>query len=177
MTDLILMGAGVTPDLIVGDFDSHVRPSLPVETLALPREKDDTDTVFAAREALRRGYRNFLLLGVLGGRLDHSLANLGLLSLLAGEGGRGRILDENTEVELVGPEGTWVEADCRYFSRFAPNGKASGVCVEGAAYPLSDGVISWDYPYGVSNEVLPGGRARVSVAEGTLLLVRILREA
>lgn len=168
-------GLGAAPDLIVGDFDSHPRPELPVETLVLPREKDDTDMVFAAREALRRGFRDFLLLGALGGRLDHSLANLGLLSLLRRQGGRGRMMDERTEVELVGAEGAWVEPDCRYFSLLAPGG-ARGVQVEGARYPLQDGTLTWDYPYGVSNEVLPGGRAFVRAAEGELLLLRILRE-
>ena len=44
------------PDLIVGDFDSHQRPETKTETIVLPREKDDTDTVYAAREAVRRGF-------------------------------------------------------------------------------------------------------------------------
>ena len=42
-------GLGVRPDLIVGDFDSHPRPGLPAETIVLPCEKDDTDTVFAVK--------------------------------------------------------------------------------------------------------------------------------
>ncbi len=50
------------PDLIVGDFDSHENPHLDVETIVLPREKDDTDTFYAVREALRRGFEAFLLI-------------------------------------------------------------------------------------------------------------------
>ena len=46
----------VSPDLIVGDFDSHVNPHPDVETIILPCEKDDTDTVFAVKEAIKRGY-------------------------------------------------------------------------------------------------------------------------
>ena len=49
-------GLGIRPDLIVGDFDSHERPDTDTETIVLPREKDDTDTVYAAREAVRRGF-------------------------------------------------------------------------------------------------------------------------
>ena len=49
----------VKPSLIVGDFDSHVNPHLDVETIVLPCEKDDTDTVFAVKEAIKRGYKEF----------------------------------------------------------------------------------------------------------------------
>ena len=54
------------PDLIVGDFDSHDNPHLGVETIVLPCEKDDTDTVFAVKEAIKRGFDDFLLIGVVG---------------------------------------------------------------------------------------------------------------
>ena len=77
---------GVLPDLIVGDFDSHPVPHLPVETIRLPREKDDTDTMFAAREAQRRGFSEVLLLGAIGRRLDHSLGNVAILYWLAAQG-------------------------------------------------------------------------------------------
>lgn len=52
------------PGLIVGDFDSHENPHLDVETIVLPCEKDDTDTVFAVKEAMKRGYTDFLLIDV-----------------------------------------------------------------------------------------------------------------
>lgn len=58
---------GLRPGLVVDDFDSHPDPHLPVETITLPCEKDDTDTVYAVKESLRRGYREFLLLGAAGG--------------------------------------------------------------------------------------------------------------
>ncbi len=92
---------GVEPDLIVGDFDSHPRPETAVETIVLPREKDDTDTVYAAKEALRRGFREFLLLGAVGERLDHSLVNVSLLLLLRERGGHGVLADDYSLMELV----------------------------------------------------------------------------
>ena len=52
------------PSLIVGDFDSHENPRLDVETIILPCEKDDTDTVFSVKEAIKRGFDEFLLIGV-----------------------------------------------------------------------------------------------------------------
>ena len=65
---------GVAPDLIVGDFDSAPRPEAE-NLVVLPAEKDDTDTHYAARLAVEKGFDEALILGVLGGaRLDHSLA-------------------------------------------------------------------------------------------------------
>ena len=62
-----LMAYGVTPDLVVGDFDSlGYTPQHPNVT-QLPAEKDDTDMVFALRRGLELGYRRFVLLGGLGG--------------------------------------------------------------------------------------------------------------
>ena len=69
---------GIHPDLLIGDFDS-MQGSLPdgIETIRLKPEKDDTDLLAAVREGLQRGYREYILLGALGGeRFDHSYANL-----------------------------------------------------------------------------------------------------
>ena len=71
-----LMAYGVTPDLVVGDFDSlGYMPQHPNVT-RLPAEKDDTDMVFALRRGLDMGYRRFVLLGGLGGRLELSLIHI-----------------------------------------------------------------------------------------------------
>ena len=80
---------GVPPDLVVGDFDSlGRRPSHP-NVIQLPSAKDDTDMVYALREGLDRGFRRFVLLGGVGGRLEHTLANLQALSWLTTQGARG----------------------------------------------------------------------------------------
>ena len=82
----------VVPGLIVGDFDSHPRPVTDVETIVLPREKDDTDTVFAVKEAVRRGFRDFLLIGALGG-LQHRAMNADYAAAtLLGDGAGGYVL-------------------------------------------------------------------------------------
>ena len=70
------------PDLIVGDFDSHERPDTDIETITLPCEKDDTDTFYAIKEMLKRGFNDFVLVGVIGNRFDHSMANISALLML-----------------------------------------------------------------------------------------------
>ena len=77
---------GVHPGLVVGDFDSLGSVPDHPQVLRLPRVKDETDTGFALRQGLKRGYRRFVLLGCLGGRLDHTVANLQLLSWLSAQG-------------------------------------------------------------------------------------------
>ena len=168
---------GVQPDLVVGDFDSHPDPGLAVETITLPREKDDTDTVYAAKEALKRGFDDFLLLGVIGGRLDHTLGNLGLMLMLDARGKKCTALDEYARLEIVSREAAYVPDSFPYFSLLNISGTARGITIRNAKYPLKDGEISCEYQYGVSNEPLPGKTAEITVGEGKLLLIKVERDS
>lgn len=168
---------GAAPDLIVGDFDSFAAPAAGAPVITLPREKDDTDTVFAVKEALRRGFDDFLLLGAAGGRLDHTMANVSLLVMLDRLGKRAVLLDDYSDMQIVSRKITHIDARCRFFSLLAVDGPARHVTIEDAKFPLRDAEICCDYQYGVSNEVLPGKTARVQVGEGILLLMRIFSEA
>ena len=165
---------GIVPDLIVGDFDSHENPHLDIETIVLPCEKDDTDTVFAVKEALRRGFQDFLLIGVAGGRLDHTLGNISILLMLDARGKTAAALDDFSEMEIV--SGRPVKIDSRYsfFSLLNITGTARGISIKNAKYPLTDAEITSEYQYGISNEVLPGMTAEVSVKDGRLLLIKVL---
>lgn len=164
----------LTPNLIVGDFDSHEKPTdFPGEIIVLPREKDDTDTVFAAKEAVRRGFDEFLLIGMIGGRFDHSFGNVALLLWLAEQGKRAQILDDYSLMEIVGQDPVDIGPEFAYFSLLNLTGQAEGITIRGAKYPLEDGVIPCDYEYGISNEVLPGQKATVWVEKGKMLLVKV----
>ena len=160
---------GIAPHLVAGDFDSLgcVPPGENVEVH--PAMKDDTDMLLAVKAGLIKGYREFRLYGGLGGRLDHTLANLQTLCYILNRGGRGT---------LVGPphaallrDGTLrFEGGEGRLSVFAFGGNAKGVSLKGLLYPLTDALLTVDFPIGVSNEFL-GGPASVSVESGTLLLV------
>lgn len=166
---------GRRPDLIVGDFDSHENPHMDVETIVLPHVKDDTDTVFAAKEALRRGFRDFLLLGCVGGRIDHTLGNLALLQQLDSAGATALMADGLTELEIVSPRRAARVSDrYPYFSLLSVDGTARGITVTGAKFPLRDAALAPESALGVSNEPLPGHTAEISLREGRLLLVRVL---
>ena len=162
----------VKPSLIVGDFDSHDNPYLDVETIVLPCEKDDTDTVFAVKEAIKRGFDDFLLIGVVGARLDHTLGNVSILLYLDSIGKKGIIIDDYSEMEIVSKEPAYIEDSYAFFSLLNVSGTAKGITIENAKYLLNNAEITCEYQYGVSNEVLPGKTAKVSILEGKLLLIK-----
>ena len=162
----------VKPSLIVGDFDSHDNPHLDVETIVLPCEKDDTDTVFAVKEAIKRGFDDFLLIGVVGARLDHTLGNVSILLYLDSIGKKGIVIDDYSEIEIVSNEPAYIEDSYAFFSLLNVSGTAKGITIENAKYLLNNAEITCEYQYGVSNEVLPGKTAKVSILEGKLLLIK-----
>ena len=167
-----LMAYGVTPDLAVGDFDSlgH-RPNHP-NVIQLPVEKDDTDMVYAIRKGLDLGYRRFVLLGGVGGRLEHTLGNLQLLDWLACQGGQGFLAGEKTVATCVrgGRTVTFPPTMEGYLSVFCNSGAAEGVTLTGLKYPLDGYTLTGDFPLGVSNQFL-GTEAGVSCKTGSLLLI------
>lgn len=168
-----LLPLGVKADLIVGDFDSIENPCLDAETIVLPCEKDDTDTVFALKEGINRGFQDFLFLGVVGERFDHTVGNISMLLYLDSIGGSGMIVDDYSQMTVVSSAPAYVEDMFSYFSLLNISGVAKGVTIENAKYPLCDAEITCEYQYGISNEVLKGKTAKVSVKEGRLLLVKV----
>ncbi len=166
-------GLGVNPSLIVGDFDSTENPNLPVETIVLPCEKDDTDTVFATKEALSRGFEDFLLVGVVGARMDHTLGNISILDFLDKNGKSALIVDDFSEIEIVSENVKTVEPKFSYFSILNIFGSANCITVKNAKYPLQNAEITTDYQYGISNEVVGDTPAEISLSHGKLLLIKV----
>ena len=167
-----LDGLGVEPHLIVGDFDSHDDPKLPVETIVLPCEKDDTDTMAAVREAVSRGFDDFLLLGVFGNRMDHTLGNVYILLWLDNRGKKALAVDDQSEFSIVSRAPAYVADRYPYFSLITINGNAEGLTIRNAKYTLENAELSSEYQCAVSNEPLPGQTAEITVEKGSLLLIK-----
>ena len=166
-----LMAYGVNPDLVVGDFDSLGEVPNHPNVIQLPAEKDDTDMVFALRQGLDLGYRRFVMLGGVGGRLEHTLGNLQLLDWLASQGAQGFLAGEKTVATAV-RNGTlpFPAAMSGYLSVLCNSGTARGVTLRGLKYPLERYTMTGSFPLGVSNQFL-GQPASVSVEDGCLLLL------
>lgn len=169
-------GLGVEPSVVVGDFDSCDAELLSkwsnrCETVRLPREKDDTDTLFAVKLALERGYSDYILLGAMGGRFDHALGNVSILLYLHGLGKKALLVDDYSQMQIVGKEPFFIKDNCSYFSVLTVAGDVSGVTIKNAKYPLENAKLSADFQLGISNEVLPGKTTEVSVEQGRVLVV------
>lgn len=161
-----------TPDLAVGDFDSLGYTPEGVPVLHHPPEKDETDLYLAVCEGIVRGANRFLIYGGLGARLDHTVANLQVLSHLATEGIEGYLFSADGGVVTAIANGARLEFSPAYVgtvSVLALGGKASGVTLAGLKYPLAEATLSPTFPLGISNEFLGKG-ASVSVKEGVLLV-------
>ena len=167
---------GIEPNLIIGDFDSYIKPETDIETIVLPCEKDDTDTVFAVKEALKRGFEEFLIIGAAGGRFDHTLGNISILTMLRRLNKKATLIDDFSEMEIISKEEVSISDRYPYFSLIAINGKAEGITIKNAKYPLENAAIEPDYQYGISNEVIKGKDARVFVESGELLLIKVRHE-
>lgn len=162
----------VTPDLIIGDFDSGHKPELSnIETLCLPTQKDDTDLHFAAREGIKRGFKDFILTGVTGGRLDHTIASLSTLKFLTDNGASASVFDYNTKAWLTTSKLEIERPDYScYFSVFSFGNVARGVSIMGGRYVLNNADLNDAFPIGVSNE-FNDKKAVISVSQGCCLVL------
>lgn len=164
--------AGITPSVIIGDFDS-----CPCEvpeggnTVRLNREKDFTDTLHCVEKALERGCDELLLFAATGGRLDHTLANLCALEFALDRGADAVILSEREEIRLLDRgEHRFDGRDGLTFSLFPFGCGEAALSISGAHYPLSRYRMKSGVPIGVSN-IFEGDRCVITVESGRALLV------
>lgn len=167
---------GLPPHLLIGDLDSVTEEDVRwavnngAEVRRYPREKDETDLELALTAALSNGSGAILLAAALGGRLDQTLGNLGLLlhPELAGldarlDDGREEVLFIRGQAEVRGQAGDTV-------SLLPWNGPAEGVTTQALRYPLRGETLYPDRTRGISNE-MQGDTAQVSLSAGILLCI------
>ncbi len=165
-----LKKSGINIDIAIGDFDSlgYVPDDVKVEKLEV--EKDDTDIMSAVRYALNNGAKEIALIGGIGGRLDHTIANIQTLSFIAVNNATGILIDENNEVRGLLPGEYEFERRKGYsLSLFSLTDKVTGLCECGVKYPLENAVLTNTFPLGVSNEIIDE-QAAISFEKGILLV-------
>jgi thiamine pyrophosphokinase len=174
---LPLLRAGIMPHLTIGDMDSIDAASLAelqahgVAQRRFQREKDETDLELALLHAATMGATAIDILGALGGRWDHTLANVALLALPELRTRRARLLADGQTLFLVRDAATLEGQAGDTVSLLPLTGDAHGVTTKGLRYPLDDATLSYERARGVSNVLLdPPGH--VSLREGLLLVVQ-----
>ena len=158
---------GITPTLILGDFDSL--GYTPDESLVFPVEKDDTDAMLAVRLGLQQGCGWFELYGALDGpRLDHTMANFQTLGYLATHGARGALIGRDYIATVLRSETIAFSEEAEGILSLFCLGASAEVTIEGLHYPLEKGTLTPDFPLGVSHHFV-GKPARITVHQGLVL--------
>jgi len=167
----ILKCMGIEPNILLGDFDSISQIPSHKNVIKHPVEKDDTDTYLAYKLGWEKGYRNFVIIGGIGGRLDHTVANLQTIANIAHQGGRGFLVGNDAIITSISNSRICF-SDEFYgnISVFAQGGIAENVSICGLKYCVDNISLKPDVPLGVSNEFI-GKRAEISVKNGTLMLI------
>lgn len=158
---------GIVPDIWVGDFDSARGDYSARHRITLPREKDDTDTMYAARIAVEEGAKHVTLLAASGTRLDHTIANLFVLKFLEDNGVRAVLNDEHNSVFIVTDNATVARTDGTFLSILPFCCTARGVSISGVKYPLDGAVLYDNFTLGISNEII-ADFAQITVKNGAL---------
>ncbi len=178
----------IRPHMVLGDFDSakgNIPKDYPV--IQVSSDKDETDTLLCLQHGLGLGYENFIILGGMGGRFDHTLANLQMLSYLIDSAPKDKdtfhicLLDELTYVTLIENSSVVLLKEQfsnsysndeynLYLSVFSYSDKCTGVTITGAKYPLQNAILTSSFPLGVSNSFLEDS-LEISCASGKLIIM------
>ena len=173
---------GLKPDQMMGDFDS-VEPEvlqyyqqLNIPSEVFPARKDFTDSelaLWAAMDQSKAGDEIWILGGI-GNRMDHTLANIFLLYEPMKKGIRACLMDGLNEIRLLAaPCEVTVERreEQQYLSILPFLGDAEGIDLEGVAYPLQNFTLQMGKCIGVSNEI-EADQAVIRMRKGYLLVIR-----
>ncbi len=160
---------GLSPDYLIGDYDSMTQPCGNV--IKLPMEKDMTDSEAAIDLAVSKGLTNITVLGGLGGRFDHTMGNIGMLAKYCGKLSHLALADGQNYIFMVSP-GTYTIPKNRYpyLGIISYGAAAQQVTLRGVKYPLTHHHLTNETTLGVSNEIMADA-ATVSFTEGRLLIV------
>ncbi|HAK58504.1 MAG TPA: thiamine diphosphokinase [Lachnospiraceae bacterium] len=167
---------GLRADIVLGDFDSVISYDLPSDAIRYPRDKDDTDMMLAIKLGLSKGYKEFIIFGGLGGRLDHSLGNIQLLLYLSKNGATGTLYAKDYAVKAVSGGSIVLGKDPVFnfagnlCSVFALDRHCHNVTITGLKYEVSGADWYNHIPIGVSNE-FTGKRAVISCTKGSIAVL------
>lgn len=175
----ILDKLGIIPNYIIGDFDSINKKILDkyinnkrVEIRKLNPEKDYTDTHMALKLGVEIKSKEIIILGGLGTRIDHMLANIHILKEALENGIECKIVDSRNEIQLINKKTILkIDKNYKYISLIPLTTKAEGITLKGFKYPLSNATLEIGHSIGVSNEQIEDN-AIIDLKAGILILIK-----
>ena len=175
----ILDKQGIAPNYIIGDFDSIDEKILDkyvnnqsIEIRRLNPEKDYTDTHMALKLAIEIKSREIVILGGIGTRIDHILANIHILKEALENRVKCKILDSRNEIQLINKKTILkLDKNYKYISLIPLTTKVEGITLNGFKYPLLNATLEIGHSIGVSNEQFEE-RAIIDLKAGILILIK-----
>lgn len=175
----VLDKCNIKPNYIIGDFDSLNENILnkyindeTVKIIKLNPEKDYTDTHMALKLAIELKSTDITIIGAIGSRLDHTLANINILKEALENKVICRILNENNNITLINKNITIKkEEEYPYISLIPLTTNVTGVTLNGFKYPLDNATMKIGKSIGVSNEQIEDN-ATIKLEEGILIIIR-----
>lgn len=164
------LDADITPNLIIGDFDSSSYPDINCEIVHLPVEKDDTDTFYCVKEAVKRGYKEIEIYNAIGDRVDHTYANMLCLHYCLNNNVRAFIKNKKNKIFFVNDKAVLDNNEYQYFSVFSFSEKSEGVTIKDSYYQVDNVTLNNFDQYGESNH-FNGKEVTVSVNKGILIVI------
>lgn len=167
--------AGLTPDLLIGDFDSISAIPKFANMITLPVEKDITDCVAAYNEGIKLGFSNFVLFGGTGGRFEHTFANISLMANASKNNIDFIIVDEMHAFRCITNSFVKIShKNNQQISVFAFGGAAHGVTLNGFHYPLKDFTLDpFNGAFSTSNDIVDEF-GEIIVDSGTVVIVETI---
>ena len=169
---------GLTPDYVIGDFDSIDPQQMEdlktkgTQFIIYPRDKDQTDLELALIFATSKGAQEIHLLGLLGGRIDQTLANLLLLTREEWHSTRLSISDGPDFAYLLrsGEHLTIQGKPGDTISLIPLSLSAIGITTHNLRWELNKSTLKFGSTLGISNEMLQP-IAYIEIADGQLLVI------
>lgn len=171
----------ITPDYILGDFDSisekeaetvaEIAKQQEEKVIILPVEKDDTDMLAAIKLGLSEGYQSFRIYGGMGGRIEHTIANIQCLLYLKEHNAVGYLMDGTGMILVAKEEEISFQDSLEGYMSLFSMGDAATVTIENMKYSLKEQEITNSFPIGISNEFILGEKGKVTVHKGAVVMI------
>lgn len=171
----------ITPDYILGDFDSisekeaetvaEIAKQQEEKVIILPVEKDDTDMLAAIKLGLSEGYQSFRIYGGMGGRIEHTIANIQCLLYLKEHNAVGYLMDGTGMILVAKEEEISFQDSLEGYMSLFSMGDTATVTIENMKYLLKKQEITNSFPIGISNEFILGEKGKVTVHKGAVVII------
>ncbi|KRQ86933.1 Thiamine pyrophosphokinase [Caloramator mitchellensis] len=168
---------GLVPDFLIGDFDSINMDVLSefqnkgINIIQYPQEKDFTDTELCINKAIEMGCSVICIIGGVGGRIDHTLANLNILHYINTKGAKGYFVTDEFNIYLVSNEIELIGSKGDLISIIPIFNDAKGLSTKGLKYGLENSTIEFGKPLGISN-IMVENRCEIKIKKGEVLVFK-----